>query len=159
MTGKISRASTTIAKLLSVIVMLNMTGHLLSQTAKPSFSISLSARHTEFQTGAPLQIEIDTKNESDELLFLGNSGTAGEGIIVKDSSGTILPSIYANKIPFRLSGMGFGIVPDKTHIEFVYLNKLFDLKKPGNYTVQFQRMDRQTHQLISSNILEISITP
>jgi len=55
-------------------------------------------------------------------------------------------------------GAAIGIGPGQTLTEQAELNKEFDLRKPGIYTVQAQRWDGEHGQMVLSNKVTITIT-
>jgi len=45
------------------------------------------------------------------------------------------------------------------HKSTTHLNEIFNLAKPGIYTVQVQKFDKANNMLVKSNIIKISVTP
>ena len=49
--------------------------------------------------------------------------------------------------------------PGKSITDHVSISKMYDLSKPGKYTIQFRRLDEVSKTLVKSNKLTVTITP
>ena len=135
------------------------------QTAKRSFAISISARKTTLQIGLPIWIGVKIENMSDGILLFqgGRAFGTDSGIIVRDSNGSVVQSILEKlepkPVPFNGGQSGYGVLPGKSHTEFIDVRTHYDLSTPGQYSIYVQHMDHETNKLVMSNTLEITITP
>jgi hypothetical protein len=86
---------------------------------------------------------------------------------VEDSGGRPgAETLYGGKLHLRRfpagggGGHGFGFYwkPGRVITEESDLNKEFDLSKPGTYTVHALRVDPDTKQTVTSNIIKFTVT-
>jgi hypothetical protein len=144
-----------------------VTGH--CQTG--SFGISITISQNTIRTGANLQLQIKVKNISDHDLSLfvpfDETGIAQMfDVNVRDSAGASVPETAVGMHvhgktaePPLISGPVKTISPGKEIDRNTDLTRIFDLAKPGTYTVQVTRMDFDQKVLVKSNIITITVTP
>jgi hypothetical protein len=108
-------------------------------------------------------LDITIKSNSDQLLILpdNRSGPQAAGVQISDSDGVeLLPKEEFKGKPYtKASGIGLVIRPSASITESVYLDRWFDLTKPGQYTVKVRKAIPGSKLRIESNQLTISITP
>ena len=136
---------------------------------KPAISITLSTRQTVVEVGSPLKVRIAITNMSDHDVFLGGHIQ----MIVQDSEGKPVPQtpygkkVYGTEPPsVSQSGIGPGggdigaplMRPGDTITGSPqYLNKEYDLSKPGTYTIQARRNDPYSQSVVQSNVLTVTL--
>jgi hypothetical protein len=131
---------------------------------EPPFDITISSPATTFTVGSPVEIDETIVSHSDQILWFTNIAyrPVTPGAIVRDDQGNALEPIGAwrgqpGSIPCNIGG---GVDPFKKLHERLNLATVFDLSRPGRYSVQLARRCRNfrdTREVSISNILEIKI--
>lgn len=127
--------------------------------AKPAFSIRLSVARDVVEVGSPLMLRFVTTNTSDHDIFLERGSLS-----IVDSVGRPVPrTSYGEKIisagdrsrlgplPLHPGGAVGGRPTD--------LNAIYDLSKPGTYTIQAKSWDQYSRTMVESNVLTLTLTP
>jgi len=57
------------------------------------------------------------------------------------------------------SGGYLRLHPGKTLVHRVNVSKLYDLSRPGLYTIQFRRLDEESKTLVKSNSAKVRVKP
>ena len=160
------------------VIAIVLTGTCSASCQKAKFSLNLSTPQSSVKSGADIPVAITVKNVSDhELRLLVSSGETGIGmdywVTLLDGLGNPVPEtpvgicVHGKDTPATpfLCGImtfsrGFVLIPiggeDKST---THVNLIFDLTKPGNYTVQVQRLDKATNVMVKSNKLAFTVTP
>jgi hypothetical protein len=60
---------------------------------------------------------------------------------------------------FMGSIITYFLKPGETIKDGLTLNRLYDLTKPGKYTIQCQRFDEESNSWVKSNKITITVTP
>ncbi len=144
---------------------------------KPSFSIALSADRMEFKAdGSPTPLKLAMSNTSDlDLRFdvlvkrckhLDYVPVTVRQVDVQlyDSDGNPVPLTLYGKAVRGRAGECFGrgaqgvLKPGDSLAEEVDINKEFEIKKPGRYTVQAQRLDKDGKAMVKSEAVTVTLT-
>jgi hypothetical protein len=153
---------------LVVYVTMGISTALAAPPTAPSFSINISTAQSMVKVGAAITIDATLTNISDHDIFYA-VGTPGQVIdlIVCDSSGKSVPETpYGRKVhdtelnrrPFVGSVFRASIKPDHTFQQKSDLSKEYDLSKPDKYSIQAQRRDARTREMVKSNTITITVT-
>jgi hypothetical protein len=147
------------------------------QPKQPAFSIAISAPDV-ISAGSEPKLSIVLKNTSDHEIMLGRSVQPGHGelhhdVEVRDDKGDLAPETeYHRKIKGRLSAtpgkappppnvrsdIFIPMKPGETRNDDLTISKLYDLSKPGKYTIQVSRFDEDTKGVVKSNTITVSVT-
>lgn len=135
----------------------------LGQDKGPSFKVLMALPDATVKTDSPIRLNMTVENETNQVLFIGSIrfGARESGIIVRDREGKKLPYKYdpAPDSIHKVSGAGLGVGPGKTAAESVNLNRYFNFRAPGKYSVQVILMDPLTHMQVASNSATLTVTP
>jgi hypothetical protein len=153
---------------------------LLAASIAP-FTITISTSHSVVTAKSPIEVQVALKNTSnrDLRIFVDNSDKAelsGFDVEVTDPQG-LAPKItaYHNvltgwKAPpetvmkqggeFIIVGSGgtLPLAPGETIDLHMDIGQMYDLSKPGTYTVQVTRTDAPDGTMVKSNPLKITVT-
>ena len=148
---------------------------------KAPVTVSIQCPQSEVRSGSEVKLLITVTNASEQNITLyklpGDDGQAeaANKIEVRDSSGNLLPRIDGQKVmiggtqrmmPKRwISRKGVILKSGESLEDFTILSSIFDLSKPGKYTITVQnerRSDGPEHELkliyVKSNIITITVT-
>jgi hypothetical protein len=137
---------------------------------KGAFTLSIAARSPSVKVGDPVWVDATLKNASDYAVNLWLDLTPDQGgyayaVDVRDERGSVPPTTeYAKAIAKRTGGEG-GYVPldpGKALMHKVEVSKLYDLSRPGKYTIQFRKIDvfdKEAKEYVTSNPITVSLTP
>lgn len=134
-------------------------GYSDGQTTDPSFTISIDTPQTTLVSGSLVRLDITATNETDHLLNLRNfrPSCGWAGVTIRDSDGNVLPSTFPSG---RCTGSQFSVFihGGKSANASVNLSKIFDLSKPGKYTIETHQKDPENNAIVFSNTVTITIT-
>lgn len=154
----------------------------LAPVAQPPISVTIQAvGGSSVFPGGKVGIEVTTKNTSNHWI---NERTASDQrdlqrffrVDVQDSQGGAPPdSGFGRSVgnrgdaPYRylrqqatpgredLMGLSYNVAQERTQV--VSVGDLYDLSKPGQYTIQVRRWDDETKTWVKSNTLTVTVTP
>jgi hypothetical protein len=138
------------------------------RTARPPFTIIISAEKPSMKVGSDLMIRIHLTNVSDHDLDVSANindiaGTDPNYVYeVRDSGGNLVPArVYAH--PELATGHAvFGTVkPGESTTIVQDLNRVVDIRRAGKYTVQVSRPipGRTSESLVRSNKITVTLGP
>ena len=138
---------------------------LCQQTNKPPFKIAITAEHSTIAAGSDVEIDVSLTNTSDHDVYEGVMYMMGIDLDstfrfeVRDEHGKMVPKrIYpyeelrTGKVIFRTISAGETLTQPQT------VSALYDLRKPGKYTIQVFRGPFDKDE-IKSNIVTVTVTP
>jgi hypothetical protein len=158
-----------------------------ARRAKPALSLTLKAPSTVVRAGSQVPVELAVKNISRHEITLaawrgrhesgpGVENEFGTGIVVSDSRGNRVPLTKSGRVLlneeflFNEAGLhlpGFDLPqgefaflrmrPDESREEEKTVGELYDLSKPGTYTIQASLMDPISHLLVKSNTVVVTV--
>jgi hypothetical protein len=159
-----------------ILLALSCCGCILAQKAnttqtvepKPQFSITIVGLPGEVRLGAPLIVRISLTNNSESDMRLGTIPISGGTVhriplMVRDSSGKLVPKteygkrVHGESLTGGVTVFSFPLEPGKTFREESDLSTEFSLTTPGKYTVQAERLDAETHTIVKSDVVTVSI--
>jgi hypothetical protein len=161
--------TTKFTALLSAVVFAGMFAS-VAQTTPATFSIRIVARQDVVKTGSSIGVVAlltDTTNHKINFIMVNDDMGGDNGYIPKvlDDTGNPLPlSKYGQLIikgP-RLQGRSGQIrlqPGDSTVPHEIILSELYDLTRPGKYTIQMERIDKDSKVHVKSNIITVTVTP
>jgi hypothetical protein len=158
-------------------VSLGFLAAVFGQPKQPAFSITINAPDV-ISAGSEPKLSIVLKNTSDHEIMLGRSVQPDQGelhhdVEVRDDKGDLAPETeYHRKIKGRLptipgkappppnvsSVIFIPMKPGETRKDDLTLSKLYDLGKPGKYTIQLSRFDEDTKAVVKSNTITVNVT-
>jgi hypothetical protein len=149
--------------------------------ASPAFSLTIwtSRRVVSFR---PREVwcEVITKNISDHKIFLHTEMTEQDElgpvykVDVRDRNGALAPEGESGRLakiddqappslppasPPRQGGQSLRLLPGEDWSDMIQLKDLYDIKIPGQYTIQVRRWDDETKTWVKSNKLTVTVTP
>jgi hypothetical protein len=178
---------TLVGRLVVVIVWVGVlsgfTGTLCGQTeqtttpSRPALSLSLSPVADKITAGSPMPVTITMKNISDHEISYWREMTDDPGgfeykISAWDDKQTAAldskfgkalrgredPAFLTADTPLRGTGGWRTLKPGETLTDRVNVGRLFDLSRPGKYTIQVQRLDLDTKSFVMSNKINVVVT-
>jgi uncharacterized protein YecT (DUF1311 family) len=137
------------------------------QALPPPFSLKLDVSNGNAMARTILPMEVDLTNTTTKEIAIeicnGMSVECDFEIVVRDSRGNSLPAAYNGAAQVFSTGL-MGIHPGETKKFYSELTKLFDLSRPGTYTVQVRisgsnmYIDAHTSQAVAeSNMVTITV--
>lgn len=143
----------------------------ITQPAAAPFSLTISTKTKSVQAGSEVKVQILLKNISNNEIYVLREKSpslpeqAGFTAAVSDAKGmAVAYTNYGDKF-YKGEAVTFGspsyayLKPGETLEQEMEVSKLFDLSKPGTYTVQVQRKDDRSAAVAKSNTISITITP
>jgi hypothetical protein len=141
-----------------------------AQSAKPSFSITVSTKQEVIKIGSRCTIAISVKNIADHEITTGRIlGELPFEMNVKDEEGKARPESTLRKEKRRLRNADPGgcemslvferIKPGESTLEGADVNEHYDITKAGKYTIQVHRLDPDSQTEVRSNIITVTVTP
>ena len=135
----------------------------------PSISVSISTPNTTVRVGQPIPIRIDLKNTSNSEVRIGRVTSHGQAeldyeVVLLDSAGHPVPQTKygdaaANRQVIIVSRELSPVAPAETTVQRTELTKLFNITKPGTYTVRVgRRWPPMKGKIEWSNTLTLTIT-
>ena len=137
---------------------------LCQQANNPPFKIAITAENSTVVAGADISIKVSLTNTSDhdvrEGVMYGRGNIASiYRFEVRDEHGKLVPKRTYPHPELGLPGsVRFSpISPKQTITEDQEVSALYDMRKPGKYTIQVWKRDPKDD--IKSNIVTITVTP
>jgi hypothetical protein len=135
------------------------------QSTNPPFRIAISPESSTVVAEADVWIKVSLTNTSDQEISEGVgyiSGTNLDSTLrfeVRDKHGKLVPKRtyphpelgYPGSVRFRTISLGATLTQDQR------VSALYDMRKPGKYTIQVWR--RNSDYDIKSNIVTVTVTP
>jgi hypothetical protein len=165
-----STASSSVAALTLLVA-----SRILAQVPEPAFTIRITTGSTIFQSGGEIRLQILlTNNSSHDIEATRGHGDvlgeeAGYRIHVLDAEGKPAPETSLLRVMngedygpplYTKTGFAIPLAPGKTLSDGMIVNKFYDLRKPGTYTIQVERyIDWQTKDVAYSNSITVTVTP
>lgn len=151
-------------------------------SSTPPFSLTIKMLPSDsVSRGTQVALKISTENTSDHTISLwadtadnrqGNSTYqisihAADGSVPADTpigrqqkARTDVPRGAGYSMTSAATkGQRFALRPGESWTDTVMLNELYDLNKPGQYTIQVRRFDPATGTMVTSNDITLTIAP
>jgi hypothetical protein len=146
------------------------------RTPRPSFSLTVSLPRSAVKSGSDMEVDVTMKNISHKDIEVGKvvgTAEANYEIEVTDSEGKpAAPTRYERMLRGEPPATDHHSVvigslrPDQTMQELFYANQLFDMKKPGKYTIQVSTtvyvgktaVKDATKVVVRANIVTLTVT-
>jgi len=147
--------------------------------SQPPFSLELwvSPRVVTFPAGG-VAFEVVTENTSKHKIFLATELPAKEQsgsvykVDVHDSAGATPPASEFGRLTDisgdappaprtgpRQAGECLRLLPGEKWYDTIHLGAVYNLTKPGQYTVQARRWDDETKTWVKSNTITVTVAP
>ncbi len=138
------------------------------QTIRPlpdvqaTFSLSVKAIPSVVRKGSPVQVEIVTTNTANQEIAVPR-WFSDLNIIVLDNAGR---RPLTSKGEDRLAGRGMIVGSDRffllgegqsDKVTLTVNSELYDLSKPGTYTIQVKSHDDYTKTMVKSNVVTVTV--
>ena len=135
-----------------------------SPQAGASFVITISAPEDEVQVGSDARVVITLKNVSDHQVLVGrhrgvDSPEYTYRIEVRSAGGrAVEETAHARVRQSQVSTVDY-VQPGGIAVQTAHVAKLFNLRRPGRYTVQVSRKDPKSDVVVKSNEITLSVVP
>jgi hypothetical protein len=141
-------------KLATLTLVVAASGGVFAQVAPPPFSLTLSSSEKVIRVGSEARLEIVLKNTSIHEFSIATSNLKDRAeshylIDVRDSKGRPVPDTeYAHTVwnlnskpttLFVFSEIVDTLKPGETMTDVAVITKLYDLTRPGKYTIRVSR--------------------
>jgi hypothetical protein len=144
------------------------------------FSISISAAEQQVVSGSPVKVKLTLTNKSDHDISIWRENTEDEGgrtyrVDVHDDANKVPPEtkigtvrngnwaelsrLSPEEIDLGGSGACITLKSGKSLTEDVSISRLYDLGKPGKYTIQLRRLVEGIGTYVKSNTVTVTVTP
>jgi hypothetical protein len=130
------------------------------------FKIAITAENVTIVVGAEVSIEVSLTNTSNHAVYEGVAYWDGIGLDttfrfeVRDSHGKLVPKrtypheeLRTGRVRFRTIAAGQTVTQPQP------VSALYDMRKPGKYTIQVSRGVSDKYAEIKSNIVKVTVTP
>jgi len=137
---------------------------LCQQSNNPPFKIAITAEDSTIVAGAEVSIKVSLTNTSNQDVYEGVMYKDGIGLdstfrfVVRDEHGKLVPKrtypyeeLRSGKVSFRTIAAG------QTLTQLQPVSALYDMRKPGKYTIQVSR-GASDHRVSKSNIVTVTVT-
>lgn len=140
-----------------------------AQEAKPSFTLTLSAKTAEFRAGNDVWIDIIQANISSKPISCSSQGydfvNHKYHYEVRDEDGKLAENAVRPNMELEPEDyQPCKLLPGESGLDSIKLNRVYKLDRPGKYTVQVFRFDpdltdeRGNPAKVLSNTIAITIT-
>lgn len=138
-----------------------------SPPANALFSLTIETKKSTVKAGSAVWVEVKMENKSDHDLsvYRAISGDLDQcgwvyRVHIRDTKG-VEPSQtkFAQSVGVGGSGGYIPLRPEKTITDRCNVAKLYDLSRPGKYTIQVERLDEQSKAFVESNTITVTVTP
>jgi len=140
---------------------------LWQQPNQPPFKIAIAVENPTVAAGAEVIVGVSLTNTSDRdvsegAMYMDTTGLDSTlRFEVRDDHGKIVPKrtyphpeLATGSVKFRT------IPPGQTLTQQQRVGALYDMRKPGKYSIQaFRRMTANPDEDIKSNVLTVTVTP
>jgi hypothetical protein len=145
----------------------------ITSQPKASYSLTIRASRPEYRLGSQVVLEVITKNTSEHEIhsapvdWVSSPGAfaielldaAGQPVAATPLGDAIQKGEALWSDSSQLSATERPILkPGGSRMDEIHLDALFNLKRPGKYTVQVHRRDENTQVKVNSNTITITIT-
>jgi len=140
---------------------------LCQQADNPPFKIAIAAESPPVVAGSDVWIKVSLTNTSDHdvnnegaAYILGNIDSSFQ-VEVRDNHGKLIPKRIYPHPELATSTVRFrSILRGETYTQNQLVSALYDMRKPGKYTVQVsRRISSNPKDDIKSNIVTVTVTP
>lgn len=117
-----------------------------AQDTKPSFSLTLSTKTSEFRVGSDVWIDITQANTSNQTISCSSQGYDSVNhkyhYDVRDEDGNLAAKAVRPNMELEPEDYHpCNLSPGESGLDSVKLNRVYKLDRPGKYTVQVYRFD------------------
>jgi hypothetical protein len=134
------------------------------QSNNPPFKIAITTQKTTVVSGEDVLVDVSLTNTSNQDVYEGAAYMTGINLDstlrfeVRDEDGKLVPKrVYPNE-EFRTGSVRFRTIPaGQTLTQTQPVSALYDMRKPGKYTVQVWRGNPDYD--IKSDIVTVTVTP
>jgi dipeptidyl aminopeptidase/acylaminoacyl peptidase len=134
----------------------------------PSFLIAISAPNDEVQVGSDARITITLTNLAEhQILFAHRPGMNNPEfsytIVVRNAAGrAVEETAYGRETRLHQQTEDRSVDYVQTGqsvVQTAHLTRLFNLNRPGQYTVKVSRVDPASHAVVGSNVITLNVVP
>lgn len=139
----------------------------LCQAKQPPFKIAIIAESPTVVAEGGVSIKVSLTNNSEHEVNEGVAYMTGINVDtsfqfeVRDSHGKMVPKIAYPHPELATGSVRFRTISaGETYTQEQRLSALFDMRKPGKYTIQVsRRISNDPRDDIKSNIVKVTVTP
>jgi hypothetical protein len=140
-----------------------------AHSPRASFSLSITAKEHKVQAGSGVRVKLIMKNTSAReinLDFEPYKGFFDCYFQVFDQAGLPVPPtkyshyacLEAGFLPWSTTCCpGISLAPGQSVEPELHLTRLFDLTRPGKYSILAAQVDMETHSIVKSNTVSITV--
>jgi hypothetical protein len=168
--------------ILSVIIVTLMPTILRAQgatrsPAEPPFSLAITAAESPVKAGSPVVVKVVMRNRSDHDISVYRDNSSDQGgftynVSALDETGASAPETKFGKTVMNhetaqeqaqepsvlfSSGGEINLAVGEAIKDRVDVTKLYDLHRPGRYSIQIQRFDLETKSYVKSNKITVTV--
>jgi len=175
---KIISALLAAAFCLAVVVLAHGQSSRPSQGSPPPLSLTLSPSVDKIRAGSSVDVTVTLRNISDHAVSVWRENAEDQGghvyrVDVKDERGSPAPDtkvgrgfkglddpqLESSDTPLVSSGGWQLLKPGESQVDKVNVSRLYDLSRPGRYSIFLRRFDEQSKSFIKSNKITVTVTP
>jgi hypothetical protein len=145
----------------------------------PRLSLTLSRSVDQIKTGFPVEVTVTLRNISDHTVSVWRENATDQGghvyrVDVEDEKGSPAPDTKIGRgfkalddpqpvttptdTPLVSSGGWQPLEPGDFQTDKVNVSRLYDLSRPGKYSIQLRRFDEEFKNFIKSNGITVTVT-
>lgn len=153
----------------SLCLLFPLTARAQANSGSQPFAISITADNAEVKAGSNVCVQVSLANNSSQDLDLSGGADGYTNLDpnyrfeVRDQSGNLLQQkVYPHPELFRPRLYNYTLKPSETYSQDQCPSALYDMRKPGQYTIQaFRSASSNTAQggEIASNIVTVTVVP
>jgi hypothetical protein len=135
-------------------------------------SIELGAPSESVKIGTPAKLTVTMTNTSDHDICIYSDAKGNYRVEVRDEKAKLPPDTKFGRSrngnvkpdqlsPEELSSSGGYVIlgPRQTQVQTVNVTALYEITRPGRYSVQVSRIDPATFEEVKSDVVTITLTP
>jgi hypothetical protein len=137
---------------------------------EPSFSIVIRASQDVVKIGSPVSVEVTKTNQSNHEINNSKvrSFNGPYEIEIKDEQGNLRPETESSHESKKSKGADqnrtfsavFGsLKPGESERDRIDVDRYYEIKIPGKYTIQLHQFDNETKMTVKSNTVTVTVTP
>jgi hypothetical protein len=146
----------------------------LTDGIPPVSSLTVRAVRDVTPAGSPVLVDATLTNNSNHSISVWREKQGSYRVFVTDERGVRPPDrrlgyrngrfdvtlVPPEKVAEVLSGSGACVTvkPGETQTEGIEVSKLYDLSKPGKYTIQVERGDPESTVIVKSNAITVTVS-
>ena len=144
-----------------------------SEAPQPRVAVTITLPQTVLKADSEVRIGVSIKNTSNQDHFISKHREQGHAesynrIEVRDDKGNLVPVVKPREAPRTKDGLvtalatwsepAVDLKPGETLQDEIVASEMFDLHRPGKYTIQVKTFDQTSKTFVKSNIITVTVT-